>query len=293
MSAWSRDGWTFWEPYADDHEGDWDHPGLWHVTTGARGVARAGRLFSRREIRAAKMYVTGLGGGRHGDIAPDKVSVTTRPDAALRLWRMISLAALAAQNKAPAWYVAWETMQTAGWDDAIEAANTAIEWRLDGNASDRGGLQREFELNRLKGRMADYYWGGTTPTTKAEARKLAAKMEKLWKSPTDKYAMLCGIETITTEMVHNVADEADAEQLPAPVGFTVPWHQFAHIDPRSVRVLRLEARVGAWTDPVPQEAELRFKPGDIRVVGVETMRGLVKLSEAPQRLRLGRRRQAR
>lgn len=82
-------------------------------------------------------------------------------------------------------------------------------------------------------------------------------------------------------------EEGFAVDFPGPVGFMNQrgWHA---VNPRRVRVLRLAAREEARPDYEPREFELRFKPEDVVVLGVESLGGLVRLTEASKRLRFGR-----
>lgn len=57
----------------------------------------------------------------------------------------------------------------------------------------------------------------------------------------------------------------EGEGSPVRVGFTASKEQMAKLDPEQVGILPVEARIGAKTEHVPEEAELRFAPEDLRV----------------------------
>lgn len=289
--GWTADGWHFWEDYADEGEFPEDHPGLWHVTTAIRGVTERGQLLSRAQLQQDARLVGGLGGGIWNQ-APDKVSMTTRPEYALQLWRMMSLAALAANNRIPAWRVLWEVSSASSWADILE--EVAVHWEMLDTAE-----QEELDINEQHFRQALVnLWGGGrpgdptfqrdgAPRTQGHARARARVLEAQHPTGEAKYNLLQDFEQLEVDLA-SLVPERDDEAFHLSTGFTAPWSAWRAVDPRSVRVLRLAARKDARTDPVPTENELRMDPKDVRIIGVESYRGLVQLIEADKRLHLGR-----
>jgi len=279
---WSTDGWTFYEPYADYGDEPWMHTGLWHVTTAARAVTRDGRLKSRAELRAAGIRAPGLGGGPR-DVAPDLVSATTQPENAQLIYRALLTAALAAANRLPAWRVAAEALAFSNFDALYDEHVYVMEaYGDEADETDRE-VQRQLHDLRTLLCLPPPTHVGELPTQR-EVRAAAACLERRHGTGEAKYRLIDQIEDFGQYLSQTMA----GEHLRAPVGFTAPWRVWAQTDPRSIRVLRLAGRVGAWTEAEPSEQELRFRPQDLRVVGVENMWGLVPLARASQ-LRLGAR----
>lgn len=75
-------------------------------------------------------------------------------------------------------------------------------------------------------------------------------------------------------------------EYPVRVGFTAPREDLAKIDPDQIQVLKVHARRGAKVEHVSDEAELRFKPEDLRVQKPETAGGedLSDYSEPEQKV---------
>jgi len=292
------------EPYLDMDADPRDFSGIWHVTTDIGGVAHTGRLLSRRELRARPGVPppAGLGGGVL-DVAPDAVSTVTRPEDALRILRAMQRAALAAHDRIPAWRAAWETMQDSHWSDLLFEAKQVLEGIL-GWEWGRADAEQDEDARAFREALAeveaclDEVWGGSWPKDERQARAKAEKMDRRWcraAAPLgqSRFDLILAVEACAHQLWEAMAnlpqmeDDEILQQLTA-VGFTTD-KGWTRIDPRKIRVLRLAARVDAKPAYEPHEAELRFKPEDLVVLGVESIRGLVKLAEAPSRLRFNRR----
>ncbi len=278
-AGWTTDGWPFFEDYADDWDEPWNHPGIWHVTTAAEEVAQDGRLLSRRELAAKGITTAGLGGGT-ANVASSKISVTTNPHAAQRVYRTMQIAALAAQNRLPAWRVAAEALKSSRVEDLLYevAERDTYLWEAQGD--------REDDAARLRDDLANLLDVGTEDAvaTPQELRAAANALERTFYNGEAKYGLLQSIEAIGTE-AHQYVIESN-ESAVAPVGFTESWSKWAKVNPRNIRLLRLTACPGARVRIEPSESELRFDPKDLRVVGVESLKGLTNLTEAPKKLRL-------
>ena len=278
--GWSADGWTFWEPFADEGAEPRDYSGIWHVTTAASAVRRAGRLLSRRELHAARIRHVGLGGGPL-DLAPDRVSVVVRPEAAERLVRAMSLAALAARNRIPAWIVAREAVNFSGWYDYAGEAGTRV-WDYEEKVA-----EYDAHVTSLHRRLIpDYGWTDTTEGDPDEIEvawstpDARAALEKAHSTGYAKYMLIRDIEDVAIIFRQfAIGDAGPAEDLilreTSPVTFTEPWERWKNVDPRDIRALRLAVRKEADVDPFPAEGELRFLPKDVRVLGAESWTGLV------------------
>jgi hypothetical protein len=282
-AGWTTDGWTFFEDYANDGDEPYDHPGIWHVTTAAEEVARDGRLLSRRELAAKGITTGGLGGGAK-NVASDKISATTNPHAAQRVYRTMQIAALAAQNRLPAWRVATEALTSSDL--------TNLLYEYDNNAEAHGYYDDDpddpaaHEYLRL---LAEILGVGTRAdlATPVQIRMAADALEARYPDGAAKYGLFQAVEQVGADLHYHVVNEYDEHPgTNAPVGFTEPWAKWAKVNPRNIRLLRLAACPGARVDIEPSENELRFDPEDLRVVGVESLKGLTNLADAPRKLRL-------
>mgnify|MGYP001578917730 FL=1 len=235
-------------------------------------VRRAGRLLSRRELRAAGVQPAGLGGGVD-DEAAGWVSTVLRPEDAERLVRAMHLMALAARNKVPAWIVAREAIAFSGWDDYMGEASvfwdTPVWEKIE-------TLGRELQAQILS-LAVDF-----PDLAESDALDLAVwlydhrhEIERAHPSGQPKYDLARAIERIATDLRWVVVQDSDyVLSRQAPVGFTLDYKQWAHVDPRGIRALRLAAREEAEIDINPVEMEIRFLPKDLRVLGTEGWGGL-------------------
>lgn len=204
--------------------------GLFHVTV-ARDRVLAEGLRSRRQLNG---QVQGLGGGANNQ-APDKISLT------------------------------WSSGKAEDIRSVLELAVRAA----------RGEVAPSEVFQQTAARFGVYDWFG--PSTIRCLRELGAPESILGDE------MLQGIEDwldaeiiggqACYELLQALDDAMEAdfdrtEQLPDRIGLTAPWERIAVIDPGQIAVLRLAVAVEARPEVVLEEAELRFHPDEVRVLGV-------------------------
>lgn len=217
------------EPFVDDTflPRDAENRSLLHVTTAADAV-RAEGLKPRAEVESV-----GLGGGVT-DQASGRVSTTFDAGHAATIRNRMELAVRAARGEADV-------------DEVI----------------------RHFE-NEI---------GSDTPRPMAEALNAPEETYDDWNAFSEWARQEFGTQTRGRRRIQNaysLVQELDDEMpeimsgiqgRPTRVGFTATREQMANIDPDQIETIRVEARQSADPEHIPDEAELRFAPGELRVPG--------------------------
>ena len=246
--------------------------GLFHVTTNLPAVLAdkddghpLGRLRSRRELRIAGKQGAGLGGGG-GDVMPDRVSVGLTLTGAQRVLRGMRLMARAVHGQIEPDAAMEEMLDLTS--RARDILDRAMDWMVDDEDEESETVQaaRDFEREIASDeRSVRKAW-----TDAEKARKNA------WEEPWNKghvlYERLAGYEeTITHTLAEWISESwiSDDEMTgSAPVGFTDHAEKFARVRVENLGLLQLAGRKGAPVEFVNGEHELRFRPEDLRVVGV-------------------------
>jgi len=254
--------------------------GLFHVTTNLPAVLAdrdrdhpLGRLRSRQELRAAGKHGAGLGGGGR-DVDADRVSVGLRLSGAQRVLEGMTMMAQAVHGQIEP-DAAMEIMLdlTEGTRSTLESA---VDWMLDSEDEENEdyvaarAFEREIATcerdvrNAWKRVDEGTRWGQVPPLHPDTGR------------PFDRghvlYESLAAYEetlvNTTMEWTANNWISDDEVTCSAPVGFTERAETFAKVRPENLGLLQLAGRKGAGVEFVNNECELRFRPGDLRVVGV-------------------------
>jgi hypothetical protein len=214
---------------------------LFHVTTNLPAVLADDRLRSRRELRTGGLRAVGLGGGPLNE-ADNKVSVGILKSGALRLYRGVRMMALAVHGRIqPADALAEMTELSSG---ALDMIDHAID-----------GLDRPDPL-------IDNY----------ESELVLLEQDVLRAPPgPNLYDALRRYEQHIATTVWNWSDLAlipDEEEICSGVmGFLEPSHMFERVRVEDIAVVVLAGREGAEVELVPRECELRFRSGDLALVG--------------------------
>ena len=215
--------------------------GLFHVTTNLPAVLADGRLRSRRELRKEGLRAVGLGGGPLNE-ADNKVSVGILKSGALRLYRGMRMMALAVHGRIqPADALAEMTKLSSGALDMIAEA-----------------LSTEY----ISDEDVDHY-----------ESELALLEQDVLRTPPgpNLYDALRRYEWHIATTVWNWSDLAlipnEMEICSGVVGFLEPSHTFERVRVEDIAVVVLAGREGAEVELVPHECELRFRSGDLALVG--------------------------
>lgn len=239
--------------------------GFFHVTTNLPAVLAdrdrdhpLGRLRSRRELRAMGRHGAGLGGGG-ADVMADRVSVGLTLASAQRVLRGMQLMARAVHGQIEPDAAMEEMLDlTEGTRHILESA---MDWMGDDEdeESETVVAARDFE-RELK-------------SDEISARRAYARAKSLGANPGHVlYESLAGYEETLVntlgEWISNSWISDDEMTCQAPVGFTEPAERFARVHAENLGLLQLAGRKGAAPEFVNNECELRFRPEDLRVVGV-------------------------
>ena len=218
--------------------------GLYHVTTNLPAVLAAGRLRSRRELRAAGRQGAGLGGGFR-DEAPDRVSVGLTLDGALRVLRATRMMAQAVHGQIEA-EEAFRILKRES-EGTLSLVYDEIDARADDEpddpeAGDNWSSWADGELKDAEAKVK------RTPSGPALYEAL-----RIWEGR---------LADISSQI--NWIDDHPCSYT---VGFTEPASKFARVRPEAVGLVQLAARKGAGSEQIPVECELRFRPEDLALVG--------------------------
>lgn len=232
--------------------------GIWHVTTAVSAVLEQGVL------PRSRTGAIGLGGGICND-APHLVSTVPRHLDAVRLYRamrfMVPVAtgeistadavrAVVEFNDSSISVVeSWQS-QNVGYYDEDDDSEEALPYdSLGETMAHRMGL---------RGSLWDIDLRDSWVRERLDSRFQTGKQ---------RYELIQGLEQDINEVLMDYPEElppgADV------VGFTAPWSRFVKIEPREIGIVRLAARRGAATDIQASENELRFRPEDLFIIGVE------------------------
>lgn len=241
-----RSGWTSKAaPIAGHTVLDADGERFYHATTNLSAVIRSGRLLSRRDLSWLGVSAAGLGGGWANE-APDQVSLAVGRPAADRVAAGLRLMAeiVAGRVTGP---TALERIV------ALDAAvSQPIDRDLDDAISDAEDRVDEVEMEVF----------GQVKSDIDAATILLQKSE----TPRHIYAGVVAYEGALLQAQHVLRDyHWTGDGVVSPIGFTVPFDQF-RVDPDEVGVVEVAVRQGASIDVVPDEAEVRVRPEDTRVL---------------------------
>lgn len=273
----------------DDHGRAEPGTGLYHVTTNLPAVLAdrdrdhpLGRLRSRQELRATGKHGAGLGGGGR-DVMADRVSVGLRLSGAQRVLEGMTMMARAVHGQIEP-DAAMEIMLDLT-EDTRSTLESAMDWMLDSEDEENEDFltARAFEKEvAVSERRARNAW------KRAEKQAFAASTHRhppgvTWcvscpgagQSLDRGHALYEALAAYEETLVTTLGDwtsngwiSDDAVTCSAPVGFTERAETFAAVRPENLGLLQLAGRTGAPVEFVNNECELRFRPGDLRVVGV-------------------------
>lgn len=251
--------------------------GLFHVTTNLPAVLAdrdrdhpLGRLRSRQELRVAGKHGAGLGGGGR-DVMADRVSVGLRLSGAQRVLEGMTMMVRAVHGQIEP-DAAMEIMLdlTEGTRSTLESA---MDWMLDSEDEENEdflaarAFEKEIAADERSVRSA---WKRTDEP--AWPVPLHPDTGRPFNRGHVLYESLAAYEETLVntlgEWTSNGWISDDEVTCSAPVGFTERAEKFAAVRPENLGLLQLAGRKGAPVEFVNNECELRFQPGDLRVVGV-------------------------
>lgn len=244
------------EPDKDDR--------LYHVTSAASKVL-ASRIKSRQQLRTQGASFAGLGGGPE-DEAADLVSVTVTLDRAIRVRDAMRVMVRAAKNQILASDALIAAMRWNGFPSSLQALavyDTTPEEDEDEGTSAYMEAIASFQLQILS--PDDEVYAGPLETRQQWIDFVLNNKESIDKN--DPYFAVQRFEKVLFDLGDLFPDTFE---VCAPgIGFLMKKQDMAKIDESEVKILLVAAR-GEPKDMVPSECELRFRPDQLVVVGVES-----------------------
>lgn len=250
----------------DEDEGEEPDEGdrLYHVTSAASKVL-ASRIKSRQQLRTQGASFAGLGGGSQ-DEGADLVSVTVTLDRAIRVRDAMRIMVRAAKNQILASDALIAAMM---WNDfpsslqALAAYDTTPEEGEDEGTSAYDEAVASFQLQILC--PDDEVYAGPLDTRQQWISFVLSNKESIDKN--DPYFAVQRFEKVLFDLADLFPDTFD---VCAPgIGFLMKKQDMAKIDEGDIKILLVAAK-GEPKDRVPSECELRFRPDQLVVVGVES-----------------------
>ncbi len=244
--------------------------GIFHVTTQLQTLENNPTLKSRRQLAG----IQGLGGSeRHG---PDQVSTVFDLDRAMALWGGMRSVVRAVRGEMkpselakavlrwlqfPEGYESWLSTLEQDAMDAEEDENTF----LDG-ATELLGALKIFGVYPEESEVLESLRHQSTWMDLIS--KQSRRIDNVFKSGPDVYQMVQSIESVVDEnfgmAFHD--DEMDMILCSPMIGFVAPYEIFSKISPDQISILQLAAKKGCKADWNPDECEVRFFPGDLRIL---------------------------
>lgn len=254
----------------DEDEGEEpdDNDRLYHVTSAASKVL-ASRIKSRQQLRTQGASFAGLGGGSQ-DEAADLVSVTVTLDRAIRVRDAMRVMVRAAKNQILASDAIIAAMM---WNDfpsslqALAVYDAAPDEDEDEDGGERLSAYDEtvasLQLQILS--PDDEVYAGPLETRQQWINFVLSNKESIDKN--DPYFAVQRFEKVLFDLGDLFPDMFE---VCAPgIGFLMKKQDMAKIDESDIKILLVAAR-GEPKDRVSSECELRFRPDQLVVVGVES-----------------------
>lgn len=247
-----------------------EYVGIFHVTTQLQTLENNPTLKSRRQLGG----IQGLGGGeRHG---PDRVSTVFDLERAMVLWGAMRSVVRAVRGEMTPSELAKAMLRWLGfphayesWLDTLEQEAADVEEEentfLDGATELLQGLKifgvfpEDPEV--LRGLRSQATW---MELISNQSRRI----DRAFASGPDVYQMVQTIEAIVDENFGRAFHDGEADMIlcSRQIGFVAPYEIFSKISPDQISVLQLAAKKGCKADWNPDECEVRFFPGDLRIL---------------------------
>lgn len=221
--------------------------GFFHVTTNRAKVLTDERLRSRADVG-----IVGLGGGRND---PGRhISFVISIDRARWLYKAIKGLRLAMLD-----------------GTAVEALELALDWTrfpedwvLDAHDNPEGV---EDDLNQMCTEMGLDVSGEFICWTEL-LREQGHSLNTRWNTPHLRYELVQFFEARLLSTFYVPDHWNDGTCIPT-VGFTASAAEFERVVPEQISIVQAAIRLGAETEIIDMECELRFRPEDVQIVAVD------------------------
>lgn len=207
---------------------------LYHVTTNLAGVIASQRLKSRKELGGN----VGLGGGVMNE-APHLISATYDYSRAVKIYDDIKLVTQIVRGQVPA-HTIFNSFSF-DWEDDSELNDVLSNW--------------------LPGKTIKAYLDGEITDD-----QMGQELDRVITGGENCYLFMQQLEQAVSGREEQELEYSWEAYQSQTTGFTGSYKDMLKIDPAQLAILQLAVKKNAKTQHVPMEAELRFRPEDVRVI---------------------------
>ena len=250
----------------EENEEPAENDRLYHVTTNASAVLGS-RLKSRKQLRAQGAIHAGLGGGKENQ-AEDLVSVTVTLSRATTIRDALKVMVRAARKEIETADALIAAMQ---WSNFPDSFNHLKEYRSDKKMKGRSHHGAISLYEEMAWMVADEIQSSNQnvdkpPTNRVGWIRWIERIKHMINKQNAYDAVVKFEEVLLSYIAHYPSDEFKGCE--GTIGFTMTATQMAKIDTDEIKILLVAAK-GAPEEVVSDECELRFRPDQLVVIGVE------------------------